>query len=107
MPQPLSVTSAGVPEDVLDKERMVLTEQILNEKGEMAPDQLDKIVQGKLKKFFKENVLNEQEYVMGDIGDEEVDSKVIVGKFLKQLGRTYGDGVELSVTNFKVFNIGQ
>jgi len=50
-----------VPQDVQDKEREIGREQA---KAEGKPEQiLDKIAEGKLNRFFKDNVLVEQPFV--------------------------------------------
>ena len=58
---PLAVRIEDVPEAVVAKEREIYLEQV---KAEGKPENIqDKIVEGKLKKFFKENVLLEQPFV--------------------------------------------
>lgn len=58
---PLAVSEDGIPEDVIERERAVFQEQV---KNEGKPENLwDKIVEGKLKKFYQENTLLEQPYI--------------------------------------------
>ena len=58
---PLAVRIEDVPEAVVAKEREIYLEQV---KAEGKPENIqEKIVEGKLKKFFKENVLLEQPFV--------------------------------------------
>jgi len=58
---PLAVSAEGLPEDVVDRERAVFREQV---KNEGKPEQLwDKIVEGKVKKFYQENTLLDQPFV--------------------------------------------
>ncbi len=59
--RPLAVTAAEVPSDVVDRERAVYEEQVRQE-GKPAEIQA-KIVEGKLKRFFKEQALVEQPFV--------------------------------------------
>jgi len=64
-----------VPADVVERERRVAKAQVAEEKK---PDAVkDKIVEGKLKKFYQENVLLEQPFVKDD--------KVTIGDLVKAL----------------------
>ena len=59
--QPIAVKAEDVDQDVVERERSVYLEQVSQE-GK--PEEIrDKIVDGKLKKFFKERVLMDQAYV--------------------------------------------
>jgi elongation factor Ts len=82
---PVAVTAADVPQNVIDSEK-----QIAREKAQEAgkPEKLlDIIAEGALQKFYKENTLLQQEFVK--------DSKLTIDQYLKQQ-----DG-ELTVTSFK------
>ncbi|MEM0961613.1 MAG: translation elongation factor Ts [Bacteroidota bacterium] len=58
---PVAATRADVPQDVQDKEREIGREQA---RAEGKPEQiLDKIAEGKLNRYFKDNVLVEQPFV--------------------------------------------
>jgi elongation factor Ts len=58
---PLAVRTEDVPEAVVAKEREIYLEQV---KAEGKPENIqEKIVEGKLQKFFKENVLLKQPFV--------------------------------------------
>ncbi len=58
---PIAATRADVPQDVQDKEREIGREQA---RAEGKPEQiLDKIAEGKLNRYFKDNVLVEQPFV--------------------------------------------
>lgn len=71
---PIAATRADVPQDVQDKEREIGREQA---RAEGKPDQiLDKIAEGKLNRYFKDNVLVEQPFVK--------DSSVTVEQMLKK-----------------------
>ncbi len=67
---PLYVSIEDVPQEVLDKEKELYKKQAINE-GK--PDKiLDKIAEGKLKKYYEENCLLEQPFVKDNdikIGD--------------------------------------
>ena len=75
---PTYLTSADVPADIVETERRIAAETARNEgKPEAA---LEKIVEGRVKGFFKENCLLEQDFAK--------DNKVNVGKVLEQHGIT-------------------
>lgn len=58
---PISVNESNVPQDVIDRELDVAREQVRNEgKPE---NMIEKIAQGKLNKFFKENTLVHQDFI--------------------------------------------
>ena len=58
---PVGITEEDVPEDILNREKAIFREQVL-EMGK--PENIvDKIVEGKLKKFYKESCLMNQPYV--------------------------------------------
>jgi elongation factor Ts len=58
---PMGVREEDIPEEVVARERDIYLEQV---KAEGKPENIqEKIVDGKLKKFFKENVLLEQPFV--------------------------------------------
>ena len=59
--QPLSISSDDLPQDTLASERQVIRQQVLNEGKPEAI--VDKIVDGKIGKYFKEVCLLEQSYV--------------------------------------------
>lgn len=75
---PTYLTSADVPAEIVETERRIAAETARNEgKPEAA---LEKIVEGRVKGFFKENCLLEQDFAK--------DNKVSVGKVLEQHGIT-------------------
>lgn len=58
---PLAVSPEGIPAETIERERGVFREQVRNE-GK--PENLwDKIVEGKVKKFYQDNTLLEQPYI--------------------------------------------
>jgi elongation factor Ts len=58
---PMAVDAASIAPDVIERERAVYTEQV---KGEGKPEKMwDKIVEGKLNKFYKESTLLGQPFV--------------------------------------------
>jgi elongation factor Ts len=61
---PLALDRESISADIIDKEKEIFRDQILNE-GK--PEEIaDKIVMGKMNKFFKQNALLEQEYILAD-----------------------------------------
>ena len=81
---PVSLSKDDVPADVIERELEIGKEQARNEGKPEA--MLDKIAQGKLGKFFKENTLLSQAFVK--------DGKVSVENYLK------GVDADLTVTGF-------
>lgn len=70
---PSYLTSNDIPEDVLNKEREIIKEQSMNE-GKTA-EIAEKMVEGRIRKFFKEVCLVEQEFIK--------DSSLSVGNYAK------------------------
>ena len=92
--RPIAVRTEDVPSDVVERERRVYRAQVAEEKK---PDAVkEKIVEGKLKKFFQENVLLEQPFVKDD--------KQTVGDLVKALSGKTGEKVE--VRRFARFELG-
>jgi elongation factor Ts len=84
---PTYLTVADVPQDIVDTERRIATETARNEgKPEAA---LEKIVEGRVKGFFKENCLLEQDFAK--------DNKLSVAQVLEQHGLTVSSFVRLRV----------
>jgi len=92
--KPIAVRIEDVPADVVERERRVYTAQVAEEKKPEAVRQ--KIIEGKLKKFYQENVLLEQPFVKDD--------KVTVGELVKALSGKTGEKVE--VRRFARFELG-
>ena len=67
---PVAVDESDVPADVVERERAVYREQV---KNEGKPEAMwDKIVDGKMKKFFKDNTLMEQVFVKDPEGKQTI-----------------------------------
>ena len=88
--KPLYVKSADVPTDVLDKEKEIMKEQLLNE-GKPA-DKIDNILVGKVKKYYEEVCLENQIFV-------KAENKETVEQFVKNNGGT--------ITNMIRFEVGE
>lgn len=96
--KPLYVFPSEVPADVLDNERTVLKEQAMNEGKPQ--DIAEKMVEGRIKKFYKEICLAEQAFIKD--GDLSV-SKYVAnngGEILKMVRYEVGEGMEKRNDNF-------
>lgn len=92
---PISVASEDVPAEVIDKEKEIYRAQAL-EMGK--PEKIiDKIAEGKLNKFYKDNCLLLQPYVRdADVTIEDVLNDII--------GKT---GEKITIKRFARFQIGE
>ncbi len=97
--RPIYVKSSNVPTDVLEKEKTIMREQLLNEgKPE---DKIDAILVGKVKKYYEEVCLENQIFV-------KAENKETVGQFVQNNGGTIvnmirfevGEGMEKKEENF-------
>jgi len=97
-----------VPADVLDKEREILMEQLKNDpKNASKPDDvLSKIIEGRLNKFYEDNVLVDQPYVkdpsktVGELVAEKIGSikeNISIRRFARF---KMGEGIEKKVDDF-------
>ncbi len=95
---PSYLSREDVPEDVIAKEREVLKEQAINEGKN--PDIAEKIVNGRIEKFYKENCLIHQAFVKdGDI-DVETYVKNNGGVVKTMIRYEVGEGMEKRNENF-------
>jgi elongation factor Ts len=87
---PVSLNRDAVPQEVIDRE-LEVGRDLARQEGK-PEEMLDKIAQGRLNKFYKENTLVEQEYIR--------DNKLTIAKYL--------DGTQkgLEVTGFKRVGLG-
>lgn len=97
--KPLYVKSSDVPTDVLDKEKEIMREQLLNEgKPE---DRIENILVGKVKKYYEEVCLENQIFV-------KAENKETVAQYVKNNGGTIttmvrfevGEGMQKREENF-------
>jgi elongation factor Ts len=86
---PIALNEDGVEQDVIEKEIEIAKEQ-LRQEGK-PEEMLDKIALGKLRRFFKDNTLVNQDFIK--------DSKVSVGKYVKSIG-------DVEITDFKRVALG-
>lgn len=87
---PVAVDASGVPREVIDREKEIAIAQIVAE-GKPA-EMAEKISQGKVNKYFKENTLLSQAFVK--------DNKLSVGDFLKSVD------AEATISEFKRVTLG-
>ena len=96
---PAYLDQASVPAEVLDKEKEILIAQ-MKEDPKMAskPDAvLGKIVESKIGKYYKENCLVEQQFV--------VDGDLTVGKYVEKTAKELGTAI--SIKSFVRFEKGE
>lgn len=96
---PSYLDEASVPAEVIEKEKEILIAQ-MKEDPKMAnkPDAvLGKIVEGKIGKFYKENCLVEQAFVM--------DGDVTVGKYVANTAKELG--TEIKIASFVRYEKGE
>ena len=86
---PIAVDEAGVPADVLEKEKEIAADKARQE-GE-PENMIEKIAMGRISKFYKEVCLLKQEYIQ--------DGKMTVAEYLKSVDK------DLTVTAFKRFTL--
>jgi len=92
--RPMAVSKEALPAEVVERERRIFEAQAVEEKKPEA--MREKIIQGRLKKFFEETVLMEQKFVKDD--------SVTVGDLVKALAAKTGENVQ--VRRFARFELG-
>ena len=92
---PIAITQDGVPAETLAKEKEIFEVQA-KESGK--PDKIiPKIIEGRVKKYFKETVLLEQAFVK--------DPDLSIAEFLTDAGKDLG--ADISVKKFTRFQLGE
>jgi elongation factor Ts len=101
---PIAVTPADVPADVVARERSIFAEQA-KESGKPA-NVIEKMVEGRLRKFYEEQVLLQQTFVI----DGETEVAKVLENASKELGANVqvkaflrfqvGEGIDKPVTDF-------
>jgi elongation factor Ts len=92
---PQYLAKEDVPAEVIEKEKEILMNQAINE-GKPA-NIAEKMVAGRLNKFYKENVLIEQPYVKDD--------KISVGKYVSQESKNLAS--EIAIKAFTRYEKGE
>jgi elongation factor Ts len=91
---PVGITAEDVPEDIIERERAIYRDQAL-EMGK--PEKMiDKIVDGKLNKFFKESCLMDQPFVRDP-------DKTITDYLNEVIAKT---GEKVTIKRFARFQVG-
>ena len=92
---PTYVAEADVPEDIINKEKEIIKAQVI-ESGK--PDNIaDKIVEGKISKYFEENCLVNQIYIR--------DKKRKISDLLSELIAKVGENIQ--IRRFERFQLGE
>lgn len=95
---PVCIDEKDVPEDLISREKRIYTEQALS--SGKPPEIAEKMVNGRVKKFFKEITLLGQPFIKNpdkSIQDLLKDSNAVVIDFCRY---EVGDGIEKSEENF-------
>lgn len=96
--KPLYIRRENVPAEVIEKERTILKEQAMNE-GKPA-DIAEKMVEGRIQKYYKEVCLEEQPFIKdGDI-DVATHIKNNGGSIIEMVRYEVGEGMEKRQDNF-------
>ena len=97
--RPLYTRSSEVPTDVLDKEKEIMREQLINEgKPE---DRIDQILVGKVNKYYEEVCLENQIFVKAENKEKVADFVKNNGGSIKTMIRyEVGEGMEKREENF-------
>lgn len=92
---PLAIKREDIPEDVIEKEKEIYKEQA---RSSGKPEHIvDKIAEGKLEKFYAEQVLMEQPYIR----EPEITIKDYVTEMIARLGEN------ITIRRFARFRIGE
>lgn len=84
---PLAVSRKEIPEDVIEKEKEIYKGQLETSGKQKPPEVIEKILTGKLDKFFAENCLLEQAYVK--------DPDKTVGDLVTETAAKLGENIQL------------
>jgi len=85
---PLAVSREEIPTDVVEKEKEIFRGQMEASGQKKPPEIMEKIITGKMDKFFQENCVLEQAYVK--------DPDQTVGDLIKALSGKLGENIVLS-----------
>ena len=94
---PLAVAPEDIPAEIMERERAVFVEQV---KNEGKPEKIwDKIIEGKLRKFYQDNALVDQIYV------KDPEGKQTVGQLITQVSAKTGERIQ--IRRFVRFALGE
>lgn len=92
---PVYLNKEEVPEKILEKERQIIKAQALNDgKPEKV---IEKIVDGRLEKYYRENCLMEQAFIK----DEDINIKELLTNLMARIGEN------IVIRRFSRFEIGE
>ncbi len=91
---PLYITKESVPEDIIEKESSILRSQLI-EQGKK-PEQIDKIIPGKLNSFYTEVCLLEQIHIK--------DNKKVIREMVQEFIAKFGENI--TIGKFTRYQIG-
>ena len=93
--KPIAVSKEFVPPEILEREKSIYRE---SDELKSKPENVrEKIVEGRLKKFYADSVLLEQPFVK--------DEKMTVGEYIKQNIAKFGENI--AITRFVRFEVGE
>ncbi len=97
---PISINIGDIPSDILDREKNILIEEA--RASGKPEDIIEKMTEGRLKKFYQESVLLEQTFVVdGESKIEEIlnslDEPVVISEFIRM---GLGEGIEKKSEDF-------
>lgn len=92
---PEYISSGEVPEEVLEQEKEVIREQFKDAKK--PPEILERIVQGKLGKFYEEVCLLDQPYIK----DDKISVKELIASYISKFGEN------IKIGRFARFELGK
>lgn len=96
---PTYVTREEVPAEVIEKEKEIYKKQMAEEGKPKPQNVLDKIIEGKLEKFFSQVVLLDQPYMRDTTGKEKI--KDMVTNAVAKIGEN------IVVRRFSRFRVGE
>ena len=96
--RPLYTNIDSVPAEDLEHEKSVIKEQVINEGKK--PEFADKIVEGRIRKFYEETVLEEQAFIKDSGLTVKVYLKNNNSKLVKLVKYEVGEGMEKRNDNF-------
>lgn len=92
---PRYISSEKIPQDVLDEEKDIIREQFKD--SNKPPEIIEKIVHGKLSKFFQEVCLLNQPYIK----DDKISIKELVASYIAKFGEN------IMIKRFARFQLGK
>ena len=98
---PKFLARSNIPEEELAKETEIIKEQTISSQTKKLDDQqLEKIINAKMNKWYEDVVLLEQNFVITDYEDDAKPAKIQDLLMIK--GKDYG--TELKINDFKLFH---